>query len=175
MVACPRDLSALSVEELQQEYVRYVRLLQDREHVGRQNRLGRGQVRVLDELKSRADGTLRLLLPMRAHADPVVQLSASIICKSLDPDGYRKKMEALVTFGGVIAKRAQESLKWDEWVKAHPSSPPPVSSPSDFGRLSASKEPAGLSHAELEDRVRSAFPLDLAEPIISLARPTIGI
>ncbi|HLJ20596.1 MAG TPA: DUF1963 domain-containing protein [Stellaceae bacterium] len=174
-MAGPRDLSALSIEELQQEYVRYVRLLEDREHVGRQNRLGRGQLRVLDELKSRADGTLRLLLPMRAHADPVVQLSASSLCKSLDPDGYRKKMEALVTFGGVIAKRAQESLKWDEWVKAHPSSPQPVSSPSDFDGLSASTEPAGLSHAELEDRVRSAFPLDLAEPIISLARPTIGI
>jgi uncharacterized protein YwqG len=149
-------------------------LLESGDHVGRHNRISRGQWRVLEELKSRSDGTLRLLLPLRAHADPVVQLSVSILCKSLDPDGYRERMEALVKRGGAIGKRAQESLNWDEWCEAHPSSPT-TSRPSDLEWLSASKVPVGLTHAELEHRVRSEFPVVLAEPIISLARPAIGI
>src|SRR5262249_51621298 len=124
MVDNPRDLSMLSVEELQQEYVRYVYLLENRDHVGRQNRISRGQSRVLEELKARSDGTLRLLLPLRAHADPVVQLSAAILCKSLDPDGYQERMQTLVKRGGAIAKRAQESLNRNERFKAHPPGPP---------------------------------------------------
>ena len=41
--------------------------------------------------------------------------------------------------------------------------------------LSASMAPAGLAQAELEYRVRSEFPQDLVEAIISLARPAIGV
>ncbi len=170
------NLSGWTVDQLRQEYVRHVRLLESTQHVGRKNRISRKQNRVLEGLKSRADGTLRLLLPLRGHADPVVQLSASILCKSLDPDGYRAVMRTLVKRGGAIGKRAQQSLSWDEWLEAHPSAPPKqVSRPPDFEWLSASEVPAGLTLGELEQRVRSEFPLDLADPILSLARPTIGV
>jgi uncharacterized protein YwqG len=169
-------LIALSVNELLQEYVRSVRLLENRGHIGRQNRISRGQQRVLNELKSRADDTLRLLLPLRAHEDPVVQLSASILCKSLDPDSYREKMETLIKRGGAIAQRARESLRWDEWFKAHPFSPPkPVQLSEEHFWQTGSAIPTGISRPELESRIHAAFSGSLAATIVQSIRPAVGV
>jgi uncharacterized protein YwqG len=174
MAANSRDLSALSVDALLQEYVRYVHLVGSADHVGRHNRLAEQYQRILAELKARADGTLRALLPLRAHPDPAVQLSSTILCKDLDRETYEEVVHRFAKAGGPLAEKARDSLFWDEWFKTHPFSPP-APRPSGVEQLSALPVPVGLAHAELEARVRSELPLDLAEPIISLARPTIGI
>jgi uncharacterized protein YwqG len=176
MAANARDLSALSIDELLQEYVRYVHLLEKREHVGRHNRIFSGQQRVLDELKSRADGTLRLLLPLRAHQDPAVQLSASIFCKSLDPDGYREKMETLLKLGGAIANGARDSLHWDEWFKTHPFSPPkPVPFTEEHFWQTGSEVPTGISRPELESLIHAEFSGSFAATIVRSTRPAIAV
>jgi uncharacterized protein YwqG len=171
------ELSVLNVEELLDEYVRHTQLLTATQHWGREKRISKQQQRIVEALKSRTDGTTRLLLPLREHPDPFVQHAATILCKSLDPDGYSRIMQTLAKDRGPIGKRAKDSLALDEWYKEHPPTPrqPLPPQPPSFARRSASEVPTGIARAELEERVRAEFPGDLARRVLALARPTIGV
>jgi uncharacterized protein YwqG len=173
MTSDTHDLAADSAEELLRKYVEYVQLLAATEHWGREKRYSLQKQRVLDALKSRSDGSLRPLLPLRAHPDPVVQLDAAVMCKPLDADGYHKTMEALIARGGKIAERAQDSLAREAWYEKHPPSPPGPPHPIVYSRTAA-KLPTGMTRVELEERVRSEFPADLAREVLELARPAIA-
>ena len=167
-------LLALSTEELLRKYIDYVQLFERTEHWGRQKRISIQQERVVEALKSRADGTPRLLLPLREHPDPVVQLSATILSKSLDLDGYREIIEALAKDDGPIGKRARGTLADDEWREKHPRTPG-WTYPGVFRGRSALDMPTGMTRAELEEHVRAEFPVDLANRVLELALPAIGI
>ena len=169
----PRALRALSVDELVQEYVRYVHQLAGTAHWGREKRYTRQKERVLDELKSRSGRSLRALLPLRAHSDPAVRLDAAVLCKPLDPGGYRETMRLLIAEGGDMARRARDSLAREEWYERRPPGPPAPPSPDRYWR-SATDVPIGITRATLEQRVRSEFPDDLASAVLELARPAIG-
>ena len=173
MAGDPRDLATLSADELVHEYERHVSLLEGTKHWGREKRYTRQKQRVLDELKSRSGGSLRALLPLRAHHDPVVRLDAAVLCKPFDPDGYHETMRGLIAEGGDIAQRARDSIVREEWYEKHPPSPPAPPSPYRRWR-SATDVPIGITRAALEQRVRSEFPDELASAVLEMARPAIG-
>src|SRR5690348_4719011 len=104
------SLLNLSSQDLLQKYVDSVQSLAATEHWGREKRFTRQRERVVEALKSRAGDTPRLLLPLRGHYDPAVQLAATILCKSLDPDGYREIVETLAKNDGRIGQRARDTL-----------------------------------------------------------------
>jgi hypothetical protein len=173
MVTDVNALFALSTEELLQKYVDYVQRFEATEHWGREKRLARQRERVVEALKSRADGTARLLLPLRGHLDPVVQVSATILCNSLDPGGCREIMQMLTKKDGPIGQRAKDILENDDWREIHPLTTDWTHSDGFQGR-SAEHVPVGIARAELEKRVRAEFPVDLARLILELAGPAIG-
>ena len=170
------DLSTLSVDELLRNYARYVHLIESTRHVGRRNRLFSQQERTLSELKARADGTLRLLLPLRSHPDPAVQLSSTILCKALDPEIYREVVQRFAQGPGPLRERAQDSLFWDEWFQKHPFTPPdPVQHSHEHFWQTGSAVPIGISRSELEARVRGAVSGSLATSILDSIRPAVGV
>jgi len=176
MAGTPRDLSALSVDELLHEYVRYVELVGATRHNGRQKRLSIQKWRIVEMLKSRADGSLRLLLPLCDHPDPLVQLSVTILSQSQDPDSDRKMREALYKRRDEIAEQARDVDFWHRWVEEevfHPPTPRPHAP--DFVWPSVSEVPTGISRAELEELVCAQLPADLARRVLTLAKPTIGV
>ena len=176
MTGDPRDLATLSVDALLNEYVRLVKHSEATEHIGHKNRLAKQEQRILSALKSRADGTLRLLLPLRTHPDPAVQLSSTILCKSLDPGTYREVVQRFAKGWGPLREQARNSLFLDKWLRERPHTPrEPVERPPDHEWQTASDVPVGITRLELERRVSEAFPLDLAGRITGLAKPTIGL
>ena len=173
MSADPIDLAMASTEDLLGTYAHYVKLLESTEHWGRQKRFTRQRDRVVEELKARTNGTPRLLLPLREHPDPIVQLSAAILCRSLDPDGYREIVQALAQSGGPIGQQARDTLATDEWYEKHPPRPPGPSHPTLYWR-SATEVPTGITRVALEERVRLEFSDDLARGVLELAERAIG-
>jgi len=67
----------------------------------------------------------------------------------------------------------------DEWVRKHP--PSPLDPEYSARAMAAAREralapsPQGLSHAELERQVRQEFSAHLANELMALARPAIGL
>ena len=176
MADSARDVSALSVDELLHQFVHYVQLSATTDHIGRKNRLAEQKERILEALKARSEGTLRPLLGLRAHPDPAVQLAATILCKSLDPDTYEKVVKRFASGWGPLREKARNSLFLDEWFKEHPWSPPkPVQFTEEFFWQTGSAVPTGIARAELENRVRGAFSGPLAATILERIRPAIGV
>ncbi|HKX09997.1 MAG TPA: DUF1963 domain-containing protein [Stellaceae bacterium] len=164
----------MSTDDLLEKFVHYLKLFEGTEHWGRQKRFTVQKDRVLEALKSRADGTPRLLLPLRKHEDPVVRLSATILCKSLDPSGCREIMETLAKDEGPIGQRASYTLANDAWRERRPLTSD-WSLPGEFRGRSALDVPTGMTRAELDEYVRAEFPEDLARQVLALALPAIGM
>jgi len=173
MVTGVNALVAVSTEELLQQYVDCVQRYEATEHWGRQKRFARQRERTFEALNSRADGTARLLLPLRGHPDPVVRLSATIRCNSLDPGGCRETMQMLAKKDGPIGQRAKYILASGKWRENYPLTNDWTDSEGFQGR-SAKDVPVGVTRTELEERVRAEFPDDLARLILELVRPAIG-
>ena len=175
MADTPSDLSALTVDELLQEYVRQVQLFWATKHAGRRKRLSIKKRRIVEILRSRGERTLRLLLPLREHPDPFVGLSVTILGKSQDLDSYRETSETLFKRRDEIGEQAQSALFWDWWVEENVFKPAkPTQYPPGFLRRSASEVPTGITQGELETLVCAEFPDDLARAVLALAKPTIG-
>jgi uncharacterized protein YwqG len=167
-------LRTLSTEVLLEKYAANVQRYDRTEHWGRQKRIYRQQARVIEALESRADGSPRLLLTLREHPDPVVRLAATILCRSVDPDGAGEIMRALAQEDGPVGQRAKYNLASGEWREE---SPYVLDWPSseDFRGRSSLDVPRGMTRAELEERVHAEFPEDLACQLLELALPSIGM
>jgi uncharacterized protein YwqG len=170
------DLSALTDDDLIQHYLRCVQRRYATEHLGLHDRIERKEKRILEILKSRADGPPRLLLHLSRHLDASVQLAAALNCKSLDPETYHEIMPILAERRDRIGREAQSSLYWVERHRAPPTQDRmPLPRPTGFVWRSAPEVPTGITSFQLQKRVRGEFPGALARRILSLAQPTIGV
>jgi uncharacterized protein DUF2019 len=119
-----RDLASLSSDEQLARWVEAVQAQAAARHIGRRNRLLTTCDRILDMLKSRTDGTARVLQPLLAHPDPEVRLSAAMKYREVDRDAFLAVASELAKRRDKVGEGARGSLRWDERIKDKPDAPP---------------------------------------------------
>ncbi len=173
------DLATLDAPALLALWVKTQRERDSAEHIGRQNRMATKCRRIVDAIKARTDGTVRALEPLLSHADLRLRLSAAIQYREVDHNRYLAIAQELAQRRDQIGEEARSSLQMDEWIRKHP--PSPLAPEYAARALAAAREralapaPQGLSHAELEKRLRQEFSTDLGRELMALARPAIGL
>jgi hypothetical protein len=107
------DPSKLSDATLIQEYVANVQSWNTDDHVGKLNRIMKRRFRIVDELKTRSDGTLQPLRGLLDHADPKVRHSAAIHFRTIDHAAFERTVRALAERTDEIGNDAKMSLMHD--------------------------------------------------------------
>src|SRR5579862_2055577 len=171
-----RAFDTRTVPELLELFVANIREYESIDHTGRKNRLYAKRVRIMDAIKEQTDGTLRAISPLLSDPDPALRLTAAIYYKSVNRDSALAVIKELAQRKDEVGREAQHSLRMEEFLKQHP---PTVSqekapSPRD-SRLSGHKPPAGITRDELEPMLFDAFPRDVADRLLALARPAIRV
>ena len=177
MVGVGRDLGAYGVPELLELFVASIREYESIDHTWRKNRLHAKRSRIVEAIKARSDGTLRVLLPLLNDPDPALRLTVAIYYKSVERDAALVVIKELAQRKDAVGREAQHSLEMEKFFEEHPFTPPPekeVPSPSD-SRLSGHKPPPGITRDELEPMLFDAFPRETASALLALARPAIRI
>lgn len=128
-------------------------------------------------LKSRTDGTARVLQPLLAYPDPEVRLSAAMKYREVDRDASLAVATEVAKRRDKVGEGARGSLRRDERIKDKPDAPPKCVVPHEsWFRWTRQAVPTGLSVHALTRRLREAFPTsELAERLLGLARRSIGI
>lgn len=176
MTAADRDFATLDTPELIEALVQNIRTRHAVEHIGRKNRLMMRERRILDALKARTDGTLRVLLPLLDHRDLRVRLSMAIDCKPVDRAASLAVIKALAERRDEIGRDARQSLEWEEFLLKHPPTPaPPRQHKERFFWQSRRAPPDGVTRLQLEQRLCNDFSEDGAAPLLALMRPAIRL
>lgn len=174
-----RDILSLSDGELLELWAQTEKELPAVEHGGRRNRLGRRCRKIIELLKARTDGTTRFLQPLLSHPDLRLRLTAATLYKPVDHAAYRAVTGELARRGDAIGRDARGSLEWDAASAQYSTSGATLQQLQRLAeaanRRASRPPPAGLSRAELEQRLRAEFPADLAAVLLRLARPAVGL
>jgi len=174
------DLSTFSEAQLLQAFVDNVQLHDTLEHIGRKNRLMDERRLIADELTARNDGSLQSLRRLLNHRDPRVCHSAAWIIRPFDHAAFLQTLRALAERDDNVGREARHSLETDEIIRRHQPSDQqgratvsPAAQPSDL--QIDSPTPSGMSRAEISRALADEFPADLAQRLLALARPAIGL
>ena len=176
------DLSSLSEAQLLQAYVENVQAWEVTEHVGAANRLMDRRMRIVDELKARSGGTLESMRVLLDHADPKVRHSAAIKFRTIDHAAFERTVRALAQRDDEIGRDAKSSLDLDahfqkvgypEHQKEAPHAPAPFAWKVHW--QADNPPPKAMTHAAIQQVLFDAFPAAIADQLLRLALPAIGL
>lgn len=172
----PGDLSSLGSAELVEAFVEAIRDYEAIDHIGRKNRLAKGRSRIIEAIESRDGGRASLLKPLLEHPDPRVRLEAAYAYREVDHEAFVSVLTELASLRDEIGQKARSGLEFSagHWSSVDAAREPYRPSESVFWR-SRSAPPVGLNRADLEQKLRKAFPPELAAQIIARIRPAIGL
>jgi uncharacterized protein YwqG len=176
------DFSTLNEEQLVAAYIENVRFYKTIEHVGHMNRVMGERMRIVDELEARGAGTAKALLGLLDHTDLNVRLSAAIHCRAFDRAAYEETVRTLAERRDEIGQDARHSLEMDAFLRKH-GYPDRHKKPSlERGPYAWMVEwqadnppPDAMPYAEIARLLTNVFPGPVADRLLNLARPAIGL
>ena len=175
------ELSRLSEADLLQAYVDNVQMYETLDHIGAMNRMMDKRRAVFDEIERRSGGSLQPLRTLLDHPDPHVRHSAAVNLRTIDHAAFEKTVSALAERTDEIGRDARESLKWDEHFQAvgYPESrseaPAPRSLPPAMLWQCDNPPPEGMNRDELRHLLVTTFATPIADRLLELAQPAIGL